>query len=345
METPMSDTDHFQGVQDFVIRPATLDDLPAAVDFLNLYTMATIGVKEYDLDYLHRQWTMPGYDLDASTRVVLTKQGEWIGYVDIWDLDDPPVRVHVWGAVHPEYQRQGIGTQLQAWAEDRARQALTRLPDDVRATIRMTCPSTNEAPSNLFKKRGAKLARRYWDMQIDLTGPLKEPIFPDGLRLITFDEFNDLEAVYRADDEAFQDHWGYVEESFEVAFPKWKHWMTSPDTFDPTLWYLAMDGEQLAGLAINRDSSNEDPDMGWVRALAVRRPWRKQGLGLALLLHSFAELKRRGKLRAGLGVDSGSLTGATRLYEKAGMHVHRVYDSYEIEMRPGRELARTSIDE
>ena len=117
------------------------------------------------------------------------------------------------------------------------------------------------------------------------------------------------------------------------------------EAFDPTLWFLAMDGEQLAGMALCKQSSTEDPDMGWVRVLGVRRPWRKRGLGLALLLHSFAELKRRGKKRTGLGVDSGSLTGATHLYEKAGMHVDRVYDSYEIEMRPGRELARTFIED
>ena len=341
----MPDTDHFQGMQDYVIRPAALDDLQAAVEFLNLYSLSTIGLRRHNLETLRREWTIPGFDLENSTRVVLSPEGEWIGYIEVWDADDPPVRVHVWGCVHPEHQRRGIGTQLQAWAEARARQALTRLPDDVRATIRMTSLSTNKAASHLFKKSGAKLVRRYWDMQIDLTGPLADPIFPDDLRLITFDEFNDLEAVYRADDEAFQDHWGYVEEPFEVAFPKWKHWMIAPDVFDPSLWFLVMDGEELAGLALSKESSPEDPDMGWVRVLAVRRPWRKRGLGLALLLHSFDELKRRGKVRAGLGVDSGSLTGATRLYEKAGMHVHRVYDSHEIEMRPGRELARTSIDE
>ena len=85
--------------------------------------------------------------------------------------------------------------------------------------------------------------------------------------------------------------------------------------------------------------------MGWVRVLGVRRPWRRRGLGLALLIHSFAKLRQRGKQRAGLGVDSSSLTGATGLYEKAGMQVHRIYDSYEIEMRSGRDLSKISIED
>ena len=69
--------------------------------------------------------------------------------------------------------------------------------------------------------------------------------------------------------------------------------------------------------------------MGWVDTLAVRRPWRRRGLGLALLLHSFRELRARGRERVGLGVDGENTTGAVRLYERAGMHVARRSDTYE----------------
>jgi hypothetical protein len=34
-------------------------------------------------------------------------------------------------------------------------------------------------------------------------------------------------------------------------------------------------------------------------------------------------------------VDTQNPTGATRLYEKAGMHVERQYDFFEKELRPG----------
>jgi ribosomal protein S18 acetylase RimI-like enzyme len=53
----------------------------------------------------------------------------------------------------------------------------------------------------------------------------------------------------------------------------------------------------------------------------VRRPWRQRGLGLALLLQSFRAFHERGENRVGLGVDSANETGATRLYERAGMRV------------------------
>jgi ribosomal protein S18 acetylase RimI-like enzyme len=83
--------------------------------------------------------------------------------------------------------------------------------------------------------------------------------------------------------------------------------------------------------------------MGWVGSLGVLRPWRKRGLGLALLRHSFNEFYRRGKRKVGLGVDAQNLTGALRLYENAGMHVHKAFDQYEKELRPGQELSVQSL--
>ncbi len=85
--------------------------------------------------------------------------------------------------------------------------------------------------------------------------------------------------------------------------------------------------------------------MGFVNILGVRRPWRKLGLGLAFLHHAFGEFYRRGKRKAGLGVDAENLTGALRLYEKAGMHVHMQFDLFEKELRPGMEISVQSLGE
>ena len=63
-----------------------------------------------------------------------------------------------------------------------------------------------------------------------------------------------------------------------------------------------------------------DPTRGLRRdARCAASPGGAQGLGEALLLHSFQEFSRRGCTRGTLGVDASSPTGATRLYERAGM--------------------------
>ena len=144
-------------------------------------------------------------------------------------------------------------------------------------------------------------------------------------------------AVYEADEETFRDHWGFMPGTFE----DWSHWTFEREGFDPSLWFLAMDGAEIAGFALCADEKEQG---GWVHVLGVRRAWRRRGIGLALLYHAFAEFYRRGIRAVYLGVDAQSLTGATRLYERAGMHVVRQYRSYEKELRAGKELSTQSVE-
>jgi ribosomal protein S18 acetylase RimI-like enzyme len=126
----------------------------------------------------------------------------------------------------------------------------------------------------------------------------------------------------------------------EEGLKRWKH-NREYEGYDPTLYFLAIDvpSGEIAGFNLCRPQSHYDADRGWVSAIGVRRPWRKRGLGLALLRHAFNEFYRRGKHKVGLGVDSQNLTGALRLYESAGMHMDQAHDFYEKELRPGKEIS------
>jgi len=53
---------------------------------------------------------------------------------------------------------------------------------------------------------------------------------------------------------------------------------------------------------------------------------------------------RQGKQRVSLDVDAQSLTGATRLYEKVGMHIQRESITYELVLREGRDLSVQSLE-
>jgi ribosomal protein S18 acetylase RimI-like enzyme len=95
---------------------------------------------------------------------------------------------------------------------------------------------------------------------------------------------------------------------------------------------VAIAGNEIAGVSICEHK--RDPDLGWVDALGVRAGYRRRGIAEALLRTAFAEFWRRGERRVGLGVDAESPTGATRLYERAGMRTlwHAVV--WEKELRP-----------
>jgi ribosomal protein S18 acetylase RimI-like enzyme len=62
---------------------------------------------------------------------------------------------------------------------------------------------------------------------------------------------------------------------------------------------------------------------GWVNSLAVRDAWRRRGIGEALLRAAFAAFRERGTTTVVLNVDRDNTTGATRLYERAGMRLRR----------------------
>ena len=117
------------------------------------------------------------------------------------------------------------------------------------------------------------------------------------------------------------------------------------------LWFLAVEEDNglhrgrdvIAGVCLCTEFLPEDSDMAYVDSLGVRRAWRRQGIGLAMLHHAFGVFRRRGKKRVTLHVDAESLTGATRLYERAGMHVEEQNVFYEFVVREGRNLATESL--
>ena len=334
---------NFHLPEGYSIRPAKLEDLEAAVEIFNLCSLEAIGQTEFEIADVKNEWTAPGLNPETDQRVVFSPEGKLVAYEEVWALNDTPVHPWVWGRVHPDYKNLGIGSRLLSWAEARAQQVIEKVPAEARVSFRVGTWDTHKPSNDLLQGYGMTLIRHSFQMRINMEEPPAPPRFPPGIEVRTF-RSEDAEAVYRADDEAFEDHFGYVPESFESGFEKFKHFFLESENFDPKLWFIAMDGDEIAGISLCRPHSWEDENVGWVSSLGVRRPWRKRGLGLALLTHSFGEFWRRGKRSVGLGVDAQNLTGALKLYKKAGMHVHRQHNLYEKELRPGVELSTISVE-
>lgn len=329
--------------EQLVFRPTTMADVNEAVDMFSTCSFHMIGQNEVSLADVRSEWLLPEFDLATATRVVLTPEGKIVGYIEVWDIDDTPVRIWVWGRVHPDYEGNGIGSQLMTWAEERARQSLTRVPDGIQVVLQSGSYNNYHPAKRLLAERGMSQIRSFYTMAIEFDRQPLEPSIPPGLSIRSMTNEKELRAVVRAVEDAFKDHWGHVEQPFEQEYQRWLHFIHNDENYDPSLWFLAVDGDEIAGVSLCNPKSNMDPQMGWVSTLGVRRPWRRQGLGLALLHHSFNELYQRGKARAGLGVDAGSLTGATRLYERAGMKPIQEFDTYELVLRSGRDISTQSV--
>jgi mycothiol synthase len=320
--------------QDFTLRHPTLDDIEAVTKLLNACEIAEDGQAETTIADMRTYWQRPGFNLATDAWVVLSPQGRIVASASVGQREH--VRIFTGADVHPEYRGRGIGTQLLRVAEVRAYQYVPEATPGARVALLTQVSSKNVVAQSLLEKHGFTQVRHFWRMGIEVHELPPGAQWSEGITVRTMTPGIER-AVFEADDEAFRDHWGYIPEKFE----DWAHWTFKREGFDPSLWFLAMDGEEIAGIALCADEKEAG---GWVHVLGVRRRWRRRGVGLALLHHAFAEFYRRDIHNVYLGVDAQSLTGATRLYERAGMHVVRQYKSYEKELRAGKELSTQSVE-
>ena len=326
-------------------RPVKMEDIDGVVDLVNADAEQIIGMEKFSADEFLPEWTTPRFELDRDTRLVIAPDGSVAGYYEVWDLENPHVQIFCWGRVHPAHTGRGVGTHLLGWAEERARQAIPLAPGEARVKLLVDALDINPPAQELFRNCGFQLVRHSQRMVTSLDGLPPKPQWPPDIASRTMRVGQDERAVFSASREAFQDHWGHVERPFEEEYSRWLHHNMSRLDFDPSLWFLAMDGNQIAGICLCRMTTHDDPEMGWISILAVRKLWRQRGLGLALLHNAFGEFQRRGKSKVGLGVDAENLTGATRLYLRAGMHPdpNRQFSIFEKELRPGVELTTQAL--
>jgi mycothiol synthase len=304
----------------YVAREPTPGDADAIADVMNAVTLAEVGVPWTTADDVRDELTAPGRDGMLPETVVLDAVGALVGYTSVVASSEDEVHLLVF--VHPREWGRGLSTWL--IRSDEARVA-ERWPDGV--PVRLSCFGGNEAAVRLFRALGYQHARTFWVMEIEFADAPPAPAVDAGIVIRAFERGRDERPVHAALAEAFEDHWG----SAFTPFDRWLHEEAGSDgsRFDPTLWFVALDGDEVVGAATCRASSPQDEETAAVGYLGVRRAWRRRGIALALLLTAFGEFHRRGIPRAQLGVDSSSPTGATRLYERAGMHVVRSWEVWE----------------
>lgn len=326
----------------YTARPLTRADVKMAVDFFNEYTQRLLGVSmENEEDYLVMV-TQPGFDMETDTLMVFSPENQLVGYAELWDVVEPHVRPYGWAQTHPDWFGRGIGTALESWIEARARKVIDRAPEGARVSLLQSALSVDLPALAFLRGKNYVETRHFYHMRVVFEDAPPAPVLPQGMTIRPMAE-GEERALLHTSWEAFKDHWGVTPSPFEAYLERWMHRINTDPDFDRTLWFGAWDGDEPAGICYNKLRTTEDPEMAWVNTLGVRRAWRNKGVGLALLLHSFGEFYRRGQRKAGLGVDATSLTGATRLYEKAGMRVFREMVQFEKELRPGQELSTQSV--
>lgn len=264
-------------------------------------------------------WEDEDVHLQTDTRVLTTTDGTIIAYVGFSE-GEHGFWLDVHTSVHPDYQGQGLEHELLQFVEERARQRLSdypELPHVLRAT------SFQHAWTHLLEHEGFTVKSSEWRLQIVLQEAPPEPESLEGISIRRYLPGQEEHEIYSVVQEAFQDIGDHPSRSFE----EWEEGVLKRSSFDPSMLYVALDGDSIVGVIICR--SYPEQQEGYVHQLAVRAPWRRRGIARQLLLSVFHEYYERGAKTILLSVGTRNATGAQELYRHVGMRRKQRIDELE----------------
>ena len=220
------------------VRPPRRDEAEAIVEAYNAATQSLYGTAETSLDDLVLWFDSPSLDTERDAVVALLPDGRVGAYADITDVSQKHADYHTDLRFRPG--REELAGRLLDAMERRARE--TALDS---AELRGFADARDEAARRVFESRGYAPVRHSFRMLIDLDPPPPPPEWPDGIAVREFRPGEEDERVYEVHMEAFADMWAFTRSPYE----EWRFWMMR-EPFDPTLWFLACDGEEIAGFCL-----------------------------------------------------------------------------------------------
>ncbi|HEU5141600.1 MAG TPA: GNAT family N-acetyltransferase [Solirubrobacterales bacterium] len=323
---------------DVRLRPHLASDLPEFVRIGNAANEAD-GIDERNSEAGLGNWLLtPRANYTPADDIVVAMVGEQMagyGWVDWVETSEGKREYRTRGHVDPPWRRQGIGTAILARNEARLRQIAAGHPDDLPRVFGSFAPERRVGAVALVTRAGYQPARYFFDMVRPTLDDVDQPPLPDGLEIRAVSDDAGYRRLFAADTEAFLDHWG----GFDASEATYQVWLKEPN-FDPSLFVVAWDGDEIAGGVVNVIDEEEndalDRRRGLLDSVFVRRPWRRRGLAAALVGRSLALLRERGMTSAWLGVDADNPTGALGLYERAGFEVDMRSTAYHRPMEISR---------
>jgi mycothiol synthase len=295
--------------EQIVLRAATDADADRLAAFINTCTLAYQGVARSSPSEARAQLYDQGTDPVADTRLALA-QDEIVGFGRVWAAGDEELRIYA--RTHPDATGTGIGSALLAFCEGRARELAGARP----RKLTTTNWAADERAPELLTGFGFAAVRYFLQMKVASDEIPGRPEWPAGIHVEPFSEGRvEDDALYSAWQDAFAGHWGHVDQGPARFWEERRNPERDVFPFDSTLWFVALSAGEVAGFSL----CEQNGPRGRVAEIGVVEAWRGQGLGFALLTHSFHELRRRGVTEIVLDVDSENTTSALRLYTKAGM--------------------------
>jgi mycothiol synthase len=288
-------------------------DVPAWAHLVN-HLARVDGTEEfYEEEDLAEELRRTGFDRAADSLAVW--DGDlMVGYTTVWAPlttdHEGHARGYLEGGVREDYRRRGLGARLMDLMERRLADLVAQRHPGVEGYVRAGGGREGSSASAMLAGRGYSIAR-WFNLLEQPLGPVPDVPQVEGVTLAT-PLPDQEEAVRLAHNDAFRDHWG----SGPIAPEAWHdHWTARSARAEVSTLALSPEGEVLAYVLCGE----YQPRDLYVNLVGTVPAARGRGIAAAALLGTIARAARSGSYdRIQLDVDSESLTGATRLYERVG---------------------------
>jgi len=319
----------------WTLRPAKMRDAAAVALVCNAWSVRARGSSETSEEDVLRNWKRCGVDIATDTRVVEVPHIGILGYATFCDSfrDYAQLRGSIF--MHPEHRRVKIESDLLDWIDDRAQEALQRIRTGTRVVLSHLVMAHDELRRDLLLSREHALVHHSIRMRLELSDAVQseEPQIPAGISIRPCNRSKDLPAVSAVVQESFREHWRFVERTTKEDVGRYERWLNDDPNIDMGVWHLACAADEVIGVCLGTSNYCGVSEQAYVFTLGVREAWRGNGVGHALLAHAIHAFKARGCTVVDLDVDTVNVTGALRLYERAGMRAQWQVDEYEKELR------------
>ena len=222
---------------------------------------------------LEEQLALSYVDAAEDTRLAWDR-GRIVAWGTVYAIpNDRHWRVNLAGAVVPAMRGRGLGTELVDWQVGHGRTVAGRRKSGVPGWLELSASDGDTDRTDLFSTFGFTPLRYFPEMRRPLASPVAAPVVPSGLALVPYTRERD-DATRAAHNEAFRDHFAATEFDAET----WRSWVTGDHSFRGDLSFLVLDGDEIAGYALNYLYPHEWEALGfregWTHQLGVRRAWR-----------------------------------------------------------------------
>jgi GNAT superfamily N-acetyltransferase len=288
------------------------------------------SLEDVTRNYQHLLNSDPYHDM-----LFVEMEGEVIGYSRVfWQQELAGLRhYNHFTYLLPDWRGKGIRRAMLHHNERRLREIAAGHPEDGPRCFESWVSDTEAHWTSLLIGEGYEAVRYGFDMVRPDLEDIPDRRLPNGLEVRPV-ESGQIPIIWAAAKEAFRDHWGFSEQGWDEDLAAWQ----GSATFQPHLWQVAWDGDQVVGTvqcfideAQNREYGRK---RGYTEGIFVRRPWRRQGVAKALIARGFRVLKELGMTEAALGVDADNPNGALQLYKSMGFRVVKQLTTYRKPFAP-----------